>query len=127
MPTFDPNNQSLFINAADVKALYPSVNRSLIEDSLTDALNLEVKFNDQAKTIIVKLVMFCLNNTIIQYEEKFYKQSSGIVTGDNHSVSIASIAMHYVILPISDTLNEAVIFKRFIDDIIWLSIGQNKT
>ena len=65
LPTFDPNNQSLFINAADVKALYPSVNRSLIEDSLMDALNLEAKFNDQAKTIIVKLVMFCLNNTII--------------------------------------------------------------
>ena len=47
LPTFDPNNQSLFINAAHIKALHPSVNRSLIEDSLTDALNLEAKFNDQ--------------------------------------------------------------------------------
>ena len=49
----------------------------------------------------------------------------GTVTHDNHSLSIANIAMHYVILPISDALNKAVIFKRFIDDIVWHSNDRN--
>jgi len=55
--------------------------------------------------------MFCLNNVIVQYKNKFYKQTEGIVTVDNHSVSIAYIAMHFVIIPITKTLAKAQIFR----------------
>ena len=68
--------------------------------------------------------MFCLNNVVIQHQDEFYKQNNGIITGDNHSVSIANITLHYIIWPIKDVLKQAVIFKRFIDDIIWLSYGK---
>ena len=38
-------------------------------------------------------------------------------------MSLANIALHYLILPISSTINQSVLFKRLIDDIIWLSYG----
>ena len=62
---------------------------------------------------------------ILQFKNKFYWQSNGIIIGDNHSVSLANIAMHFVLLPISETLNKAPIFKRFIDNIVWIASNQN--
>ena len=63
----------------------------------------------------------------MQYKEGFFTQSIGIVTGDNHSVSLANITLHYVILPVSEIINQTVLFKRYIDDIIWLSFGVDNT
>ena len=71
-------------------------------------------------------MVLCLNNVILQYKEKFYRQTNGIITGDNHSASLANIAMHFVLLPISKTLNKAPIFKRFIDNIGWIASNPNK-
>ena len=74
--------------------------------------------------------MFCLDNVIIQHKEQFFKQANGIITGDNHSVSIANITMllgHYVTWPIAKHLEKNILFKRFIDDIIWLSYGDSNT
>jgi len=45
---------------------------------------------------------------------------NGIVTGDNHSVSLANIAEHYTLQPIAGVLREAALFRRFIDGIIWI-------
>ena len=53
-----------------------------------------------------------------------YKQKNGIITGDNHSVSLANIAVHYILQQIADVLNEAELFRRFIDDIIWISASE---
>ena len=52
-------------------------------------------------------------------------QTNGIITGDTHSVSLANIAMHFVLLPISGTLNKVSIFKHFIDDIVWIASNHN--
>ena len=48
----------------------------------------------------------------------------GIITGDNHSVSLANTAVHYILQPIADVLSEAELFRRFIDDIIWISASE---
>ena len=53
-----------------------------------------------------------------------YIQKNGIITGDNHSVSLANIAVHYILQPIADVLNEAELFRRFIDGIIWISASE---
>ena len=71
--------------------------------------------------------MHCLNSIIIQYTNKFYIQKQGIITGDNNSVSLANISMYFIMLKISNTLNQAQLCKRFIDDIIWLSYGNALT
>ena len=117
----------MYIVAGDVKSLYPSISRSLVEKALTFALTYHSFFTQAVFDILVNLAMFCLHNVIIQHKQNFYTQKTGIITGDNHSVSLANITLHYVILPISDVLKKSILFKRFIDDIIWLSLGVETT
>ena len=127
MEKLDLNDNNLYIVAGDVKSLYPSIPRSLVEKALTFALTYHSFFTQAVIDILVNLAMFCLHNVIIQHKQNFYIQKTAIITGDNHSVSLANITLHYVILPISDVLNKSILFKRFIDDIIWLSYGVETT
>ena len=86
------------------------------------------QYADAAVKILVNIALFCLDKVIIQSTRIVsLLKKNGIVTGDNHSVSLANIALHYLILPISSTINQSVLFKRFIDDIIWLSYGLDTT
>ena len=52
---------------------------------------------------------------------------NGIVTGDNHSVSILNICMHYILLPLAKVLNKTVVFKRYADDITSLLCNYSTT
>ena len=112
--------------AGDVKSLYSSIPRSLVEKALTFALTYHSFLTQAVIDILVNLAMFCLHNVIIQHKQNFYTQKTGIITEDNYSVSLANITLHYVILPISDILNKSILFKPFIDD-IWLSYGVETT
>jgi len=38
-----------------------------------------------------------------------YTQRNGIITGDNHYVSLADIAVHYILQPIVDVLRDAAL------------------
>ena len=118
------SKQTVYISTADVQALYPSIPREILVKSLTSALNTCSDYTKTIKTTLINLIIYCLNNVILQYQDSFYKQNKGIVTGDNHSVSIANISLHFIIRPISKILNKAVIFKRYIDDIIWITNAQ---
>ena len=121
------NNDPLYLVAADVCALYPSIKRETVKMALELALKEHSKFNLSGQRILVNLAMHCLNSIIIQYTNKFYIQKQGIITGDNNSVSLANISMHFIMLKISNILNQAQLFKRLIDDIIWLSYGNALT
>ena len=123
----DLNENNLYIIAGDVKSLYPSIPRSLIEKTLTFALTYHSLFTQDVIHNLINLTMFCVHNVIIQHKQNFYTQKTGIITRDDHSVSLANTTLHYVILPISDILNKSILFKRFIDDIIWLSYGVETT
>ena len=107
--------------AADVKALYPSIPRSLIGKSIKEALDTCSNLKNNGKELIISLTMHCLNNIIIQFNGKFYKQQHGIVTGDNNSVSIANIALHFIINKINLIKNNTEIFFRYIDDIMYIT------
>ena len=114
-------SRNVWISTADVQALYPSIPRDILEKSLMSAFNTCTDYSRTIKSILIELIIYCLNNVILQYQDNFYKQNKGIVTGDNHSVSIANISLHYLIRPIAKILNKAVIYKRYIDDIIWIA------
>ena len=121
------NNEKLYITAADVQSLYPNVRRELIKRGITEALQLCSSYNKMVRSTIVDLTMFCLENVVVKHGDNFYTQSEGIITGDNNSVSIANITLHHVLLPISSKLNDAILFKRYIDDIIWISSTEELT
>jgi len=82
-------NSGLHIVAADVKGLYPNLNRSLVMQSLIYALKRHSKFEQRTADTLVQLTLFCLNNIITQHGQNYYTQTNGIVTGDNHSVLLA--------------------------------------
>ena len=82
------------------------------------ALSRFTTVSDEGIDILIELLSFCMESVIVQRGESFYSPSSGIVTRDNHSVSIANLTLHYALLPAADVINTAVIFRRFIDDII---------
>ena len=89
------HNDNLYIVAGDVKALYPTISRSLVEKVLTYVLNHFSHYSKAAVKILVDLALFCLNNVVMQYKEGFFTQSIRIVTGDNHFVLLAT-NVHYV-------------------------------
>jgi len=116
--------QVFYIDAADVKALYPSLCRDTATKAFECALEKHSNFNTNAQRIIVKLNEICLNNVVTQNGDQLYTQKNGIVTGDNHSVSLANIAVHYILQPIAGGLREAALFRRFIDDVIWIATSK---
>ena len=71
--------------------------------------------------------MFCLENVITQFGKKFYKQKTGRVRGDNHSVSLANIVMHFIIEQISGSLKQIELFRRHIEDIFYISFEFSNT
>ena len=110
-----------YIVAADAKALYPSLYRDTVTKALECALETHSDYSSEARKIIVELNKICLNNVVTQDGDQLYIQKNGIIISDNHSVSLANIAGHYILQPIADVLDEAELFRRFIDDIIWIS------
>ena len=121
------SSDPLFIVAADVTGLYPNLKRDLISQALDFALDKYTQFSSIVSSIIVKLAMHTVENAILKHQDQFYRQSQGLVTEHNHSVSLANITMHFIIQSIASDLKKTVLFKRFIDDIIFLSIGNNQT
>ena len=65
--------------------------------------------------------MVCLNNQIIEFNGFYYRKTVGIVTGENNSVSVANVALHFIIRKIKEINNHTEIFVRFIDDIMLIT------
>ena len=122
--TRSPNNAKSHLVAADVQKLYPSLNRGLVESALNDALENNSDFLPNAKGAVVKLTMFCLNNILFKFQNKFYIQEKGVITGENNSVALANLSLHYIINQIQEIKLRTEIFNRFIDDIIFISKNQ---
>jgi len=111
------------IVAADVKALYPSLCRDTETKALECALRKHSNFNQCAKNHCqaeINLPKQCCHPI---WRPVIY-QKNGIVTGGNHSVSLANIAVDYILQPIAGVVREAALFSRFIDDIIWIATSK---
>jgi len=76
------------------------------------------------KKIIVRLNEICLNIVDTNYGHLLYTPKNGIATGDSHLVSLVNIAVHYILQLIAGMLRETALFRRFIDDIIWIATSK---
>jgi len=104
---------------------YPSLQRHLVNEAIEDALKKHSCYNRIVLQIIADLNNICLENVSTQYGSRLYKQRGGIVTADNHSVSLANITVHYILQPIADILEQTELFCRFIDDIVWITDSES--
>ena len=64
--------RELYIVAADVQSLYPSVKRCLVRDGIKQALSLCSNYSTAVINMFVELTMYCLNNVIVQNDNNFY-------------------------------------------------------
>jgi len=71
--------------------------------------------------------MFCLNNILVKHGNGLYHQKEGKITGDNNSVSIANIALHYRFLPIAIVLNLADSNGTLMTLCLWQSVRTSPT
>ena len=108
--------------AGDIQSLYPSCTRALVKKSIQQALR-QSSHSEKMQELIIDLTMFCMENVLTQFGDSFYSQKQGIITGDNDSVSIANIAMRYVMLTAPQVLQLCELAKRFIDDIMLIFFG----
>ena len=119
-----PCGKECCIVAGDVKSLYPSLARKLVKTALEDALKISSFFSEKAERIMTKLTMYCLENILLEFQNNLYVQDKGVITGDNDSVAIANIALHFIIKQITEIPNNCIIFKLYIDDILFITAGQ---
>ena len=78
-------------------------------------------FTESGITTLIELIMHCLNNVFLEFQNKFYVQDKGVVTGENNSVAIANITLHYLIKNIPEINFFTLKFKRYIDDILFIT------
>ena len=111
------------IGTLDVDALYPNIKRNLALKAVRHALDKKSTYNSQAIDMIIELLKFCLNNSIIQFRDLWFRSEDGVPTGGTESGSIANIFVKWildeVLLKDSDIakLNKMDFRKRFLDDI----------
>ena len=113
-------DKNCIISTVDVVNLYPSLSIDLVERALTEALITCSDYNPETINNIISLCKMGLNNNFIQFQDIYYKQKTGIITGDNNSVTIANIALHFIMIRVPQ-ISETLLIKRFIDDIILIA------
>ena len=75
--------------------------------------------------LLLNWTIFVWKTLLHNMEAVYTSKRGGIITGDNHSVSLASITVHYILQPIADILEQIELFCRFIDDIVWITDSES--
>ena len=123
-------SNNLFLFTIDVKALYPSINSSLVLLALEDALaQSELPSLDENLTgALQQMTAFVFNNSFVNYQEKSYKSIKGIPTGGSISRQSADLFLYWMFNRAPNYLRSGIsmfslilFWKRFIDDIfgVW--------
>jgi len=97
-----------------------------VQRAFSRALEKYSKVATDAREAISHMNDNCLSNVITQFKNNLHVQDKGIVTGDNHSVSLC-VTVHYTLEPYSLVIDKVKIFRRFTDDIVWLCFGSENT
>ena len=74
------NNDLLYLVAAGVCTLYPSIKRKTLKMALELAFKEPTNFNLSSQHVLFNLAMHCLNSITIQYTNKFYREKQRIIT-----------------------------------------------
>jgi hypothetical protein len=125
---FDADEQ-IMLTAADVNALYPSIQLERGMTALRWFMERHTSFNQTLKDLCLRLAHFVLTNNYVECEElgdATYRQIIGTAMGTSFSVVYAVIFMIWLETPI---LNDKRfrqyirLYKRFIDDLFLIWTG----
>ena len=66
------NQNTLYLVAADVQALYPSIPRRAVKKSIIHALETCSNYTPAIIDQIVRLIMYCLEHVVVQHKSQYY-------------------------------------------------------
>ena len=91
------SDPGLKIGTLDVDALYPKIDRSLAMEALQDALETCTDYRHELNQAILRLVDFCLRNSVLHYRGQRFRSEDGVPTGGPESGSIANIYVKWML------------------------------
>jgi hypothetical protein len=126
------NNQRKNGFSWDFSALYDNLTPSLVKEALAVAIKeLRPQWTEGFTKWIMDLVNHSLDSSFAKYGRNWYKGLVGIPTGGSLSVTLANIAVYYVlrkIIYLNDDIPEELLgLKRFVDDICGLWTGSRES
>ena len=119
----------IMLTAADVNALYPSIQLERGMTALQWFMEQHTSFNQTLKDLCLKLAHFVLTNNYVECEElgdASYRQIIGTAMGTSFSVVYAVIFMIWLETPILNNKRFSQyirLYKRFIDDLFLIWTG----
>ena len=66
-------------------------------EALEDALRSCTEYSDDLINVVLPLVKFCLQNSVVHYRGKWFKSEDGVPTGGPESGSIANIYVKWML------------------------------
>ena len=121
--------EGMMLATLDVDALYPNIRRDLALEAIEDALRDYTLYPEETILGILRLVQFCLSNSVVHYRGGWFRSDDGVPTGGPESGSIANIYVKWIldkvllVNPRISQLNLIVTRRRFLDDLFILWLG----
>jgi hypothetical protein len=128
-----PPDHHFHIITLDVISLYPNMKTEIILESLEFFLQ-EIRELSEfdcslSNLAIINIIKFMLNNNLITFNGMVYKQTSGIIMGDNMAPALANIYVQYLQKRSnsSSSLSDSRILvnSNYIDDILLITVLKN--
>ena len=115
----------------DFSSLYDNLTPDLVLEALGVAMDeLKRDWPPDFKDWLLDLVRLSLNSSFGRFGKSWYKSIIGIPTGGSLSVSLANIAVYYVLRSViynsPDTPDSLMALKRFVDDLTGLWVGSEE-
>lgn len=130
---------NLWLVSLDIESLYPSIPQieaaetvaEFYEDNLeeirTDLALLGIR-TPPSRALVKDSLLHIMEDTILKFDNKVYRQKTGTAIGASVSVAVAEIFVHCKLeLGRLETAPNLVLYKRYIDDIFCLLEGDEST
>ena len=122
--------EGVAIVSLDVESMYNNMSEDLASSAVKDYLESTIYQEDgnsvTANSILMALDL-CLKNIYFSFNDKVYKQISGVGTGIKLAPTYACLGMgkfeELAFSSYQDLLEKILIWKRFIDDVLLLFRG----
>ena len=76
--------------------LYPSIKKCYAPIAIKDTLTYTSEYSKEYSEMVIKMVEYCINNSVVQYRGEWFRAVEGIPTGGTESGSIANIYVKWV-------------------------------
>ena len=115
----------------DFKALYDSLDPSLVIEALQSAMNeCRPDWSENYKTWITALVKHSLASSVGVYDGQWYRQKDGVPTGGSLCVQLANITVFFVMKKAvynkPQLMKHITSIKRYIDDGVGTYVGTKR-